>query len=77
MGLGTGLNGSSGDFSCQAEGYMIRKGKVAEPITLITLSGNVLKMFKDLKDIDNETKLLPGGTTISNMYFKSLNIGGK
>ena len=77
MGLGTGLNGSSGDFSCQAEGFMIRDGKLAEPVTLITLSGNVLKMFKDLKALSKEATLRASGITVPDLYIKSLNIGGK
>ena len=75
-GLGTGLNGNSGDFSCQAEGYRIRDGKIAEPLNLITLSGNVLQMLKDLKCFDNDAKLLAGGMTIANAFIKKMNIGG-
>ena len=76
-GLETGMNERSGDFSCQAEGYMIRDGKIAEPLNLITLSGNLLKMLMDLKAFDNEAKLDEGGTSIANMYIKSMSIGGK
>ncbi len=77
MGLGTGINPSSGDFSCQAEGYRIRNGKVAEPLTLITLSGNLLKLFRDLKGFDNDVRMTFSGTHVANAYIKSLNIGGK
>ena len=76
-GLGTGMNTRSGDFSCQAEGFHIVDGKLAEPLTLITLSGNLLKMFGDLKGFSNELKLTPGGTQIADCYIKSMNIGGK
>lgn len=76
-GLGTGMNAQSGDFSCQAEGYMIRDGKIAEPLNLITLSGNLLKMLMDLKGFDNNPVLDSGGTSIANMYIKSMSIGGK
>ena len=75
-GLDSGLNEISGDFSCQAEGFRIKDGKLDEPITLNTLSGNVLKMLQDLVCFDNESELLPGGMTISNAYIKKLNIGG-
>ena len=76
-GLGTGMNSVSGDFSCQAEGYMIRDGKIAEPLNLITLSGNLLAMFKDVKELDAEAKLTDMGITVSNIYVKRLSIGGK
>jgi len=77
MGLGTGMNGSSGDFSCQAEGFFIKGGKIVKPVTLITLSGNLLKMFKDVKALDNETRMGFSGISCPNIYIKSMNIGGK
>ena len=77
MGLGTGMNSTSGDFSCQAEGFHIVNGKVAEPLTLITLSGNLLKMLKDLKGFDKNVKLTLGAISVANARIKSMNIGGK
>lgn len=77
QGLGTGLNPNSGNFSCQAEGYMIRGGKIAEPITLITMSGNLLKMFKSLKGFDKEAELTLSSVTCGNAYIKSMSIGGE
>ncbi|MBQ7250613.1 MAG: TldD/PmbA family protein [Bacilli bacterium] len=77
MGLGTGMNSTSGDFSCQAEGFRIVNGKVAEPLTLITLSGNLLKMLKDLKGFDSNAKMTLGSISIANARIKSMNIGGK
>ena len=77
MGLGTGMNSTSGDFSCQAEGFHIVNGKVAEPLNLITLSGNLLKMLKDLKGFDNNVKMTLGSISIANARIKSMNIGGK
>jgi len=76
-GLGTGMNAVSGDFSCQAEGFHIVDGKIAEPISLITISGNLFKLLKTIKDIDNESELLYGGTTCSNVLIKGMNIGGE
>ncbi len=77
MGLHAGMNATSGDFSCQAEGYRIRDGKIAEPLTLITLSGNLLKMFQDLKGFDGEAKMSVSGVSVGNAYIKAMNIGGK
>ena len=77
QGLGTGMNETNGDFSCQASGYMIRDGKVAEPLTLITLGGNVLKMFRDIKDIDSKNEFMPDGIGCPDVFVKSMSIGGK
>jgi PmbA protein len=76
-GLGTGMNAQSGDFSCQAQGFMIRGGKMAEPLNLITLSGNLLKMLEDIKGFDNHMKLNTDSTECSDVYIKSMAIGGK
>ncbi|MCR5348607.1 MAG: TldD/PmbA family protein [Bacilli bacterium] len=76
-GLGTGMNAVSGDFSCQAEGFHIVDGKLAEPLTLITLSGNLLKMLKDLKGFANDVKMTLDSISIASAYIKSMNIGGK
>lgn len=76
-GLGTGMNERSGDFSCQAQGYMIRDGKLAEPLNLITLSGNLLKMFLGIKDLDNNAKLQLNASTVPDVLVNRMSIGGK
>lgn len=76
-GLGTGMNANSGNFSCQAEGYMIRNGKIAEPLNLITISGNLLKLFKDLKGFSNRNELDSSSISVGDAYIKKLSIGGK
>ena len=77
MGLGTGMNTVSGDFSCQAEGFHIVDGKIAEPLTLITLSGNLIKMFGDLKGFASDVKMSLNSISVATAFIKSMNIGGK
>jgi PmbA protein len=76
-GLGTGMNAQSGDFSCQAQGFMIRDGKLAEPLNLITLSGNLLQMLVDVKGFDNRLKLNINSIECADAYIKTMAIGGK
>ena len=75
-GFGTGYDPSSGDFSCQAEGFMIRDGKFAEPLSLITLSGNVLQVLKDIKSLSNDTGNYLS-RSIPDALIKKMSIGGK
>lgn len=77
QGLGTGMNAQSGAFSCQAEGFMIRDGKIAEPLTLITLSGNLQEVLMDIKDLDDKQELLMNAFTVPDVFVKALSIGGK
>jgi len=76
-GLGTGMNARSGDFSCQAQGFMIENGKLTKPLNLITLSGNLLKMLQDLKGFDNRSELLLSAISCSDALIKKMSIGGK
>ncbi|HZJ89717.1 MAG TPA: metallopeptidase TldD-related protein [Bacilli bacterium] len=76
MGLHSGLNPTSGDFSLQASGFVIRDGKLAEPVNLITVSGNLIKLFNDVRDVANENELQLSSYTTSSVYIKKLNIAG-
>lgn len=76
QGLHSGLNPQSGNFSLQASGYMIHEGKKAEPVTLITIAGNLFEMFKEIKEVGaNETLT----TTVStpSIYLKKIAVSGK
>ncbi len=76
MGLHSGLNPTSGDFSLQASGFMIREGKVAEPVNLITVAGNLIKLFMDVQAVSNENELQLSSYTTSSILVKKLNIAG-
>src|SRR5208283_853911 len=46
--IGMGVNGVTGDYSRGAAGFMIRDGKLAEPVAEITIAGHLLEMFAHL-----------------------------
>jgi PmbA protein len=43
--IGQGVNGVTGDYSRGASGFVIRDGKIAEPVAEITVAGNLKDMF--------------------------------
>ncbi|MEK9967660.1 MAG: metallopeptidase TldD-related protein, partial [Ferrovibrio sp.] len=45
---GMGINGVTGDYSRGAAGYLIRNGQIAEPVSEITIAGNLKEMFAQL-----------------------------
>ena len=47
--IGQGVNGITGDYSRGAAGFMVRGGEIAEPVSEITIAGNLIDMFASLE----------------------------
>jgi PmbA protein len=65
------------NFSLQANGFMIENGKRGVPLTLITVAGNLMDLFMNVKEVANDNKLLPNGYDIPSLWIKKLTISGK
>lgn len=46
--MGMGVNGVTGDYSRGAAGYWIENGKIAYPVSEVTLAGNLKEMFRNM-----------------------------
>jgi PmbA protein len=46
--MGGGVNGITGDYSRGAAGFMIRNGKLAEPVAEFTIAGHALTLFASM-----------------------------
>ena len=78
QGLHSGMNVHSGNFSLQCSGFMIRDGKKAEPLTLITVADNLINVFKNIKCIANNNKLvISNQMSCPSIYVGKLAISGK
>ena len=78
QGLHAGMNQRSGNFSLQSAGFMIRDGKLAEPLALITVADNLFSLFNNIKDVANNSKLIiQTATTCPSIYFKKISVTGK
>ncbi|MBF2096750.1 MAG: TldD/PmbA family protein [Gloeomargaritaceae cyanobacterium C42_A2020_066] len=73
--LGGQTNGEMFTFAA-AEGYMIRKGQLAEPVSDITLSGNVFQTLKDIEAIGNDAIYLNGGCGKGGQSPLPVSVGG-
>lgn len=69
--IGQGVNGVTGDYSRGAVGFMVRGGAIAEPVSEITIAGNLTHMFATLepasdlefrRGVDAPTILIPDMT---------------
>ena len=77
-GLHSGMNAQSGNFSLQCAGFMIRDGKKAEPLALITVAGNLLNVFENIKCVANNNKLvISNQMSCPSIYVGKLPISGK
>ena len=76
QGAHAGLNPTSGNFSLKASGFLIEGGKLTRPVNLITVSGNLLELFKDIEEVASDAKQYPSGMSVCSCLIKSLSIGG-
>lgn len=70
-GLHSGVNPQSGNFSVQCAGFMIRDGKKAKPLALITVADNLINVFKNIKAVSSNSKLI----TFKEMMCPSIYVG--
>ncbi len=73
--LGGQTNGEMFTFAA-AEGYMIRNGQIAEPVSDVTLSGNVFQTLKDIEVIGNDSLYVSGGCGKGGQSPLAVSVGG-
>ena len=76
-GLHSGMNPQSGDFSLQASGFEIKNGKKGKPFDLITASGNLLEVFKDVQEVGSDVKISPNGVATPSLLIKKIAVAGQ
>lgn len=77
QGLHAGLNPQSGNFSLQSSGFLIKNGKVDRALDVVTVSGNLIEVFKDVLEVGNDAKVFPSGTSCPSLYIKKIIVSGK
>ena len=77
MGLHAGLNSKSGDFSLQAQGFMIENGVLTKPLSQIVVAGNLFTLFKNVNEVGNDTELLLSSNEVPSLLIKKLQVNGK
>lgn len=73
--IGGQTNGEMFTFAA-AEGYMIRNGEIAEPVSDVTLTGNVFQTLKDIEAIGNDAVYLNGGCGKGGQSPLPVSVGG-
>jgi PmbA protein len=57
--MGSGLNLVTGDYSRGAGGFLIENGELTNPVSEITIAGNIMDMFGNLS-ADDDLEFLHG-----------------
>lgn len=76
-GLHAGMNPQSGSFSLQSSGYIIENGKRGRSLDLITVSGNLMDIFKDVVDVGNDITISASSSQVESILIKKIMVSGK
>ena len=76
-GLHAGMNPQSGNFSLQSSGFLIKDGKKDRGLDIITVSGNLMDLFKDVVEVGNDSKEFVSGTVCPSVLLKKIAVAGK
>jgi PmbA protein len=76
IGLHSGANPVSGDFSVGVEGLMIRGGNLAEPVREATVASTLQRMLKDVAAVGSDLEWLPGGAAGLTLVIGDVSLSG-
>ena len=76
-GLHAGLNPQSGNFSLQSTGFLVKNGKKDRALDIITVSGNLMDVFKDIIEVGSDSKVSPSSSSCPSVLIKKLVVSGK
>jgi PmbA protein len=76
MGVHSGVNPVSGDFSVGVTGLMIRDGALAEPIRELTVASTLQRMLLDLSHVGEDIEWLPGGAVSPTLAIDGIAVSG-
>lgn len=76
MGVHSGVNPISGDFSVGVTGLMIRDGQLAEPVREITVASTLQRMLLDVTYVGNDVEWLPGSAAGQSIAIEGIAVSG-
>lgn len=75
-GLHAGADAVSGDFSLSAQGILYENGNPAHAVHNFTVSGNFIKMLKDIEAIGSDFKFNSSSVGSPSLLVRGLTLGG-
>lgn len=77
QGLHAGMNAQSGNFSLQSTGFLIKDGKKDRGLDIITISGNLMDLFKNIIEVGSDSTQFISAITCPSVLIKKIAVGGK
>ena len=71
------MNPQSGNFSLQSTGFLVKDGKKDRGLDIITISGNLVKLFMDIKEVGSDETVFPSAVSCPSVIIKKIAVGGK
>lgn len=75
-GLHAGANPVSGDFSLSAEGFLIKDGKISDPVEQITVAGNFFRIIEGIQLVAEDLKFGMNGVGSPSVLVDNISISG-
>ena len=77
MGMHSGANSVSGDFSLGAKGFLIKNGKLDRPVNQITIAGNFFELLRDIEAVGSDLEFGASCFASPTLMIRSLSVAGK
>jgi PmbA protein len=76
VGVHSGVNPVSGDFSVGVTGLMIRDGQLCEPVREITIASTLQRMLLDIVHVGSDVEWLPGSAAGQTLAIEGIAVSG-
>jgi PmbA protein len=76
IGIHSGVNPISGDFSVGVTGLMIRNGELAEPVREVTVASTLQRMLLDVALVGGDLEFLPGAAAGQTVAVSGVTVSG-
>jgi PmbA protein len=77
VGVHSGANPVSGEFSVGISGILIENGRLTQPLREVTLSSDILSMLKGVMALGDDARWVPSGSVlVPSVTIEGMSIGG-
>ena len=77
MGMHSGANPVSGDFSLGAKGFLIKNGKIDRAVNQITIAGNYLQLLREIEAVGSDLTFGASHFASPTLLVRALSVAGK